>query len=169
MNDEKKAEINALIDCIENQIAMSDITQFKANSKIDSLHESIEQLKYLRDGKSFNSLQELPVFLEALPRSISSRMISLAEELSNLAEELLPRLCKEARALLIYDAIYAEVDAEHDLHDSMLSSVIRKCIDQNGQVPDCADRDALLWECPQILVAVESAYQNHSTSHPVEL
>lgn len=168
MNDEEKAEINALIDCIENQITMSDITQFKANSKIDALHESIEQLKYLRDSKSFNFAQELPIFLEALPRSISSRMISLAEELSNSVEELLPRLCKEGRALLIYDAIYAEVDAEYDLPDSKLSRVIRKCIDQHGQVPNCTDRDALLCECPQILAAVESAYQNHSTSHPVK-
>lgn len=172
MSNMDKAEIDDLIAIIERQIMKLDVTLFNANRKLDDLHRSVERLKTLRDSKqfeqqkSFDSVPELHSFFESLPHSVHGRVIALTKELKDTGEELLARLCTEARALLLYDAIYAEVDAMHDLHNGMLSRVIRDCIDHEGHLPSGANRDVLLFKCPKILIAIESAYQNNLFRNP---
>ncbi len=67
----------------------------------------------------------------------------------------------EAPALLIYEAIYANVNAEHDLSNPRLSRAVRGCVDHSGRVPNGTDRYILLSKYPQILAAIESAYQKY--------
>lgn len=167
MKYKAKAEIDALVETIELEINRLGITFPNSSSKLDNLHDNVEQLRFIRDNSKFlerqaklDFVRELAVFIESIPHSVRDRVITLAEELTYTGEDLLVCLCQEARALLLYDAIYAEVDAEHDLYNGMLARLIRGCIDHNGQVPNGPDRDALLCECPQILVAIENSYQN---------
>lgn len=113
-------------------------------------------------GKStLNDYQEATDFIGSLPCSVQQRLFNFAEERQEAGEALIAVLRKEARTLQLYDAIYADVDADYDLANPTLSRTIRDCIDHAGRVPDGADRDSLLRECPQILAAIESAYQKH--------
>ncbi|MCE9662980.1 hypothetical protein LY622_05970 [Halomonas sp. M5N1S17] len=98
---------------------------------------------------------------ETIPYEVRGRVLKFAKERPETGDELLSILRKEARALELYDAIYADVDAEHDLPNPMLSRTVRGCIDHAGLVPDGVDRDILHCECPKILEAIESAYQKH--------
>ncbi len=137
------------------------------NTKLDELRSGVNKLKAIRDGKhpelyaTLDFALDLPGFVEAIPASVRGRVIKLAQELEETGDALLAKLWQEARALLLYDAIYADVDARHDLPNPILSRTVRGCIDHAGRVPDGADRDTLLRECPQILAAIESAYQKH--------
>ncbi|MCL7942256.1 hypothetical protein M8009_18415 [Halomonas sp. ATCH28] len=167
MNDKQKAELDDAIDSLERQIMGLAITLSIANTKLHELRSEVDQLKAMRDGKHpdldsrLDFTLDLAEFIEAIPSSVRGRIIGLAQELEETGDALLAKLWHEARALLLYDAIYADVDAEHDLRDPMLSRTVRSCIDHAGRVPDGADRDTLLCECPQILAAIESAYQKH--------
>lgn len=172
MNKMEKTAINEIIAIIDRQIMRLDAPKYNANSKLDDLHRSVEELKSLRDSKLFEQQaifdreQLLQIFIESVPFSVRGRVIARAEEQNDIGEHKLTRIFKEARGLLLYDAICTEVDAEHDLNNAMLSRVIRSCLDHEGQVPNGADRDALLSTCPKILVAIESAYQNNSSRNP---
>ncbi|MDI5891799.1 hypothetical protein [Halomonas rhizosphaerae] len=167
MNDKQKAELDDAISSLEHRIMGLAITLSMANTKLDELRSEVDQLKAIRDGKrpdllsSLDFALDLPDFIEAIPSSVRGRIIALAQELEETGDTLLDRLWQETRALLLYDAIYADVDAEYDLPNPILSRTIRGCIDHAGRVPDGADRDTLLCECPQILAAIESAYQKH--------
>ncbi|PMR71728.1 hypothetical protein [Halomonas heilongjiangensis] len=168
MTDKEKAELDAVIGALEHQIMGLGITLSKAGSKLDDLQGEIERLKALRDGKRFelqaslDFAHELPGFIESIPYSVRGRVIKLAQELEETGDALLAKLWQETRSLLLYDAIYDDVDSEYDLPSPMLSRVIRGCVDHSGQVPMGADRDSLLRECPGILDAIESAYQKHA-------
>ena len=100
-------------------------------------------------------------FISSLPCSIQKRLYEFSEGRQETGKELTDILREEARALGMYDAIYADVDAAYDLPNPILSRTIRGCVEQAGHVPDGVDRNTLLRECPQILVAIESAYQKH--------
>ncbi|MBB3231940.1 hypothetical protein [Halomonas stenophila] len=167
MNDKQKAELDDAISRLEHQIVGLAITLSMANTKLNELRSEVNQLKAIRDGKrpdllsSLDFALDLPDFIEAIPSSVRGRIIALAQELEETGDTLLDKLWQETRALLLYDAIYADVDAEHDLPNPMLSRAVRGCIEHEGRVPDGADRDTLLRECPQILEAIESAYRKH--------
>lgn len=100
-------------------------------------------------------------FIRSLPYSIRKRLFDFTEERQETSHNLSDMLQEEARALQLYDAIYADVDAEHDLSNPILSRTVRGCVDHAGRVPEGADRDILLRECPQVLAAIESAYDKH--------
>lgn len=99
---------------------------------------------------------KLKDFLQTMPASVGRRIAQLSLEVSDL-----DALRQETHKLLLYDAIYADVDAEHDLNQPMLSRAIRGCVDHGGRVPEGADRQALLHSCPHILEAIEAAYSMH--------
>ncbi|MGM0914299.1 MAG: hypothetical protein ACQEXC_09765 [Pseudomonadota bacterium] len=109
-----------------------------------------------------NDHQEATDFIGSLPYSVQQRLFNFAEECQETGKALIAVLREEARTLQLYDAIYADVDADYDLANPTLSRIIRDCIDHAGRVPDGADRDSLLRECPQVLDAIESAYQQHA-------
>ena len=96
--------------------------------------------------------------LESIPGPVRKRIATLSLELDDLEE-----LRQEASKLLLYDAIYGEVDAEYDLNHPMLSRAVRGCVDHGGRVPEGADREALLHSCPRILDAIEAAYTQASS------
>ena len=169
MDDEEKTKLDAAIKDIEQQVTVLATVLSKANSQVKDLQDQMAQLKSLRVGKphkqankaSWSSFQELADFIGSLPYAVRDRVHEFAEERQETGDELLAVLRQEARALELYDAIYSEVDAVHDLANPMLSRAIRSCIDHAGLVPDGSDRDTLLRECPQILEAIKSAYQKH--------
>lgn len=60
--------------------------------------------------------QDSAAFIESLPYSIQRRLFLFAEERQGMSGEvMISELRKEARVLQLYDAIYADVDADHDL------------------------------------------------------
>ncbi len=95
-------------------------------------------------------------FLQTIPASVRRRITQLALEVSDHDV-----LRQEARKLILYDAVYIDVDAQYDLNQPMLSRVVRGCVDHAGRVPESADREALLHECPEVLDAIEAAYNKH--------
>lgn len=95
-------------------------------------------------------------FLKTIPTSVRKRIARLAEEVDDP-----DRLLQEARKLILYDAVYTDVDAKYDLNQAMLSRAIRGCVDHGGRVPEGVDRAALLRQCPHILDAIEAAYNVH--------
>ena len=103
-------------------------------------------------------------FIGSLPYSVQGRVSKYSEERHETGKVLVALLKEEARALVLYDAIYDDVDAVHDLSNPVLSRTIRACIDHAGRVPDGADKDTLLRECPQVLEAIESAFQKNAQS-----
>ena len=115
--------------------------------------------------------QETTDFIGSLPYSVQQRLFNLAEERQETGKSLIAVLREEARTLQLYDAIYADVDTDYDLANPTLSRTIRDCIDHAGRMPDGADRDNLRHKCPQILEAIESAYQKHvqaqTTKNPI--
>ncbi|MDW7748252.1 hypothetical protein [Halomonas sp.] len=111
---------------------------------------------------TLNDHQEATDFIGSLPYSVQQRLFNFAEERQEIGKSLIAVLREEARTLQLYDAIYADVDTDYDLANPTLSRTIRDCIDHTGRVPDGADRDSLLRECPQILDAIESAYKKHA-------
>ncbi|MBB3231950.1 hypothetical protein [Halomonas stenophila] len=115
---------------------------------------------------TWSGFQELADFIESLPRSVRERLLKFAKQKQEeTGDDLLLVLRQEVRTLQLYDAIYADVDAAHDLPNPILSRTVRGCIDHAGRVPDGSDRDTLLRDCPQILEAIESAYQKHVLEH----
>lgn len=103
---------------------------------------------------------------DKIPIKVQKRILAYSKGRQETGEALISVLQEEAQALMLYDAIYAEIDAEHDLPNPKLSRSIRGCIDHRGRVPDGADRDNLLLKCPQILEAIECAYQKHVRPQP---
>jgi hypothetical protein len=102
---------------------------------------------------------KLKDFMQTIPASVRRRIVQLASDVSDHGA-----LRQEARKLLLYDAIYTDVDAEHDLNQPLLSRAVRGCVDHGGRVPEGADREALLHSCPQVLHAIEAAYNMHICS-----
>ena len=111
---------------------------------------------------TLNDHQEATDFIGSLPYSVQQRVFNFAEERQETGKTLIGVLREEARASELYDAIYADVDAEHDLPDPMLSRAVRSCVDHEGRGPNGTNRDTLLCECPQILNAIESAHRKHA-------
>lgn len=160
MNNKKMPEIDALINSIEHQIMELETTLPAEDRKLDELRGNVEQLKNIRDNKNnLDFAQEQVRFIESIPHSVRYRLTLLARHMNYTDEDQLAWLCKEANKLLLYDTIYSEVDTQYDLPNPMLHRLILGCIDNDGQVPDGADRDALLFKFPQILVVIENAYK----------
>lgn len=161
MNNKKRAGIDALINSIEHQIMELETTLPVEDRKLDELRGNVEQLKSIRDNKDkLDFAQEQERFIESIPHSVRVRVTLLARNINRSDEDQLVWLCKEAKTLLLYDTIYSEVDTKYDLPNPMLHRLILSCIDNQGQVPDGADRDDLLCKCPHILAAIENAYNN---------
>ena len=102
---------------------------------------------------------KLKDFLQTIPASVRRRIVQLASDVSDHGA-----LRQEAHKLLLYDAIYKDVDAEYDLNHPILSRAVRGCVDHAGRVPEGPDRKALLDESSQILHAIESAYKKYICS-----
>ncbi|MBS9405715.1 hypothetical protein KG088_19255 [Halomonas sp. TRM85114] len=123
-------------------------------AELEELYREMERLKVLRDGRGFEPqpgkdfAQELPGLFESIPSSVRGRVLERAKYLGVAGDAQLEMLWQEARALLLYDAIYADIDAEHDLSNPILSRAVRDYINHSGRVPNVADRDVLLDECP---------------------
>jgi hypothetical protein len=168
MKDQEKSVLDDAILSLERQIMDLATMLSKANSKLEEIRVELEQLKSLRDGKRAEahdrlaSSKALSSFFSVIPASVRDRVILLADELEEADDVLLARLCEEARALLLYDAIYADVDDEYDLPNTILSRAVRGCVDHSGQVPMGADRASLLYAYPKIVDAIESSYRKHT-------
>lgn len=169
MNTKEMAFLDISTDTLHYLSTETAAALSSASKKLSQLREEINNLKRFNEdaeskpttGEDFQSF--LNAFMHIIPDSIRGRIKSFANNLEGHEENLSSVLIQEAYSLLLYDAIFYEIDNRYDLPNLMLSRIIRSCIDNYGKIPQKTNMALFANIQPKILNDIEDAFQRHTT------